>query len=209
MKLIKLVSDENVLTSEFTDNFSIPITLKQDAQVALKSMSIEFDSPQYIIDTNNNLFTYTTLTRTQGGEHAVQLQVGSYLLKDLVREIQRKMNNVLDINSDETNNKRRDYGLQWTVIPQLSVNNDIQLRLHFVRTPSIAMNNSNTAPATDVTMTYNSGTFYKSAADSGTSYFVGCRSEKGCVVLFQQAATFLSGVRGPLKIARSVGHLRL
>ncbi len=33
-------------------------------------------------------------------------------------------------------------------------------------------------------------------ADSGTSYFVGCRSKKGCVSLFQQAATFLSGVRG-------------
>ncbi len=32
-------------------------------------------------------------------------------------------------------------------------------------------------------------------ADSGTSYFVGCRSEKGRVMLFQQAATFF--IRGP------------
>ena len=34
-------------------------------------------------------------------------------------------------------------------------------------------------------------------ADSGTSYFVGCRSEKGCVMLFQQAATFYQGSEEP------------
>jgi hypothetical protein len=32
-------------------------------------------------------------------------------------------------------------------------------------------------------------------ADSEASYFVGCRSKKGGVILFQQAATFLSDVR--------------
>jgi|688.fasta_scaffold236251_2 hypothetical protein len=163
MKLIKLVSDQAVVKSEFVDHFSIPLTLKENSQVALKSLSIEFQQPLYVIDSTNNLFIFKTIS--DGAEHQVQIPNGEYQINDLVRIINARMNNVLDENSDETLKKKRDFGLQWNVRKEVTVRDELKLVFIFSREASVAMNNSNTNP---INMIYDSGTFTKGIADDGT-----------------------------------------
>jgi hypothetical protein len=163
MKLIKLVSDTSVVKSEFVDHFSIPLTLKENSQVALKSLSIEFQSPLYVIDSTNNLFIFKTIA--DGAEHQVQIPNGEYQIDDLVRMINARMNNVLDINSDETLKKKRDFGFQWNVRKEITVRDELKLVFIFSREGETAMNNSNT----ELTgMTFASNTFTKNIADNGT-----------------------------------------
>ena len=164
MKLIKLVSDQAVVKSEFVDHFSIPLTLKENSQVALKSLSIEFQQPLYVVDSTNNLFIFKTIA--DGAEHQVQIPNGEYQIDDLVRMINARMNNVLDENSDETLKKKRDFGFQWVVRKEVTVRDELKLVLIFAREASVAMNNSNTVP---ILMDYDSGTFTKeSDNDDGT-----------------------------------------
>ena len=163
MKLIKLVSDQAVVKSEFVDHFSIPLTLKENSQVALKSLSIEFQSPLYVIDSTNNLFIFKTIA--DGAEHQVQIPNGEYQIDDLVRMINARMNNILDINSDETLKKKRDFGFQWNVRKEITVRDELILVFVFSRLPSTAMNNSNTELTN---MAFASNTFTKNIADDGT-----------------------------------------
>jgi hypothetical protein len=163
MKLIKLVSDQTVLKSEFVDNFSIPLTLQENAQVALKSLSIEFQSPIFVIDASNNTFVFRTISK--GFDHIVQIPNGEYQIDDLVRMINARMNNLLDQNSEETNKKKRDFGFQWIVKKELSIRNDLKLVFYFKRLPAEPMNSNNTL---STGMAFASNTFTKNTADNGT-----------------------------------------
>ena len=162
MKLIKLVSDQAVVKSEFVDHFSIPLTLKENSQVALKSLSIEFQSPLYVIDSTNNLFIFKTISN--GAEHQVQIPNGDYQIDDLVRMINARMNNVLDINSEETLKLKRDFGFQWNVRKEITVRDELKLVFIFSRLGGAIMNNSNTKLTG---MTYTGGSFIKNIADNG------------------------------------------
>jgi hypothetical protein len=165
MKLIKLVSDQAVVKSEFVDHFSIPLTLKENSQVALKSLSIEFQQPLYVVDSTNNLFIFKTIA--DGAEHQVQIPNGEYQINDLVRMINARMNNILDINSDETLKEKRDFGFQWNVRKEVTVRDELKLVFIFSRLGGVAMNNSNTQLTG---MTFAAGTFVKNVADDSGKY---------------------------------------
>jgi len=160
MKLIKLYAD-NLTESVFTNQFSSAEVLPPHSSVAVKSLTLEFDSPQFIIDDSNNILKFKTVDT--GTLYTVTLEKKQYLSLDaLESEIQAKMNNV--INSD-TNTADR--GFQWAVGRAQTILNEIKWKLTFLRHDIITLGDANTI-RTNITLA--NSTFSKTNPTTDGSY---------------------------------------
>jgi len=163
MKLIKLLSEE-LSESQFTNNLAVPLKLKPNSEIALKSLSIEFNDPKLVVDDTNNTFFFRTIS--EGEDHLVVLKEGEYFLNDFITEIQNKMNNVLDVNKEQKPQQKRDYGFQWTVKRRLDPQSSrINLQFFFDRKDPINITDSNSET---VDMSYVGSNFIKTGADTNT-----------------------------------------
>jgi hypothetical protein len=164
MKLLKLLSNEELTESQFTNNLAVPLKLKPNSEIALKSLSIEFNDPKLIVDDTNNTFSFRTIGKT-GFEHQVVLKEGEYFLNGLIKEIQNKMNNALDIDKG-TEPKKSDYAFQWTIKRRLETDSSlVNLQFYFDRKDPINITDSNSETKD---MSYVGSNFIKSGADTNT-----------------------------------------
>jgi hypothetical protein len=161
MKLIKLESEGEPLTeSVFSNNINVGYTLPAKCQVALKNISMDFENPTFNIiasgSEKNNVFSFSTKDLLNA--HNIELKEGQYSLNELVREIQRKMNNALS-SYDNTN---PDYCFQWSIGKEINGVNAV-LVFTFNRADPITL----TTGTTDLNnMSYSSNYFYKSTTDN-------------------------------------------
>jgi len=165
MKLLKLVSSENLTESTFTNQFSIPLVLKPNSEIALKSLTMEFDSPSFVIDETNNQFSFKTKSSAANPLHVVNITNGKYNgITSLLKEIQNKMNNIL-ISKNE--NIPTDKYFQWRISPQESLSGNLNVFMEYrCNVPDISPVNESSASLDGVSFT--SGEFVKTRADDGS-----------------------------------------
>jgi hypothetical protein len=132
MRLLKLVSDKDLEESVFTNSLSFPLTIKKGgSMVALKNLSLQFNEPKYEVTDLNNTFKFKTSVTTSP-LHTVVLSNGSYSLADLMEEITKKMNNIL--NSIALSGAgSADTFLQWRVSKIDEVNGNANLKIEYKR----------------------------------------------------------------------------
>lgn len=171
MKLLKLVSSENLTESTFTNNFTIPLDLKPFTEVALKSLTMEFDSPTFVIDETNNQFSFKTKSSASNPLHVVNITNGKYNgITSLLKEIQNKMNNIL---ISENENIPTDKYFQWRISPQETVSGNLNVFMEYkCSVPDISPVNESSASLDGVSFT--SGEFVKTRADDGSYNAVWC-----------------------------------
>jgi hypothetical protein len=166
MKLLKLVSSENLTESTFTNNFTIPLDLKPFSEVALKSLTMEFDSPNFVIDSTNNQFSFKTKASATNPTHIVTITNGTYNgITSLLKEIQNKMNNILDSKNE---NVPTDKYFQWRISPQETISGNINVFMEYKC--NVDDINVNAASASLDGVSFTSGEFVKTRADDGASY---------------------------------------
>jgi hypothetical protein len=165
MKLLKLVSSENLTESTFTNQFSIPLVLKPNSEIALKSLTMEFDSPSFVIDETNNQFSFKTKASAANPTHIVNITNGKYNgITSLLKEIQNKMNNIL-ISKNE--NIPTDKYFQWRISPQESLSGNLNVFMEYkCSVPDISPVNESSASLDGVNFT--AGEFVKTRADDGS-----------------------------------------
>lgn len=163
MKLLKLQSEQTLTEASFTNNiYSGGWTLPPKAQICLKNVSMDFDQPIYTIvdsgENKNNDFSFQT---SNTSIHNIELTAGEYNLRDLIIEIQCKMNNAL--NTNVTTEK----GFQWSIGRETDTRGNLNLIFAFSRADPIILNSA-TVELTD--MDYNAGSayFYKTGANTGS-----------------------------------------
>lgn len=166
MKLIKLQSEQFLTEATFTNNiYSGGVTLPKQAQLCLKNLSIDFDQPVYEIisegSEKNNNFEIQSGKTIIASNHIIELAAGKYNLRNLMLEIETKLNNSLDTSVST------DFGLQWSVGKNMDNKGNINLILAFKRLDKVILNAGTT---TLENITYDSGNsyFYKNGADDGT-----------------------------------------
>jgi len=166
MKLIKLVSSENLTESTFTNQFSTPLVLNPKCEVALKSLTMEFDAPSFIIDSTNNQFSFKTRAGANQPTHVVNITNGRYAnLGLLLKEIQNKMNNILD-SKNETGVTSKYF--QWRISSQESTSGNLNVSMQYMSNkPDETLTDANTE-LYGVSVT--GGVFSKDVADDNNKY---------------------------------------
>ena len=114
MKLIKLQSEEPLTEGVFSNNlYAGGLTLPAHAEICLKNLSLDFDQPVYEIIASgtekNNNFEIQTAKTILASNHLIELTAGKYNLRNLMLEIETKLNNSLNTSISS------DYGLQWSI----------------------------------------------------------------------------------------------
>lgn len=160
MKLIKLTSEEELTKSVFTNNLAYPLTMPADSEIALKSLSFQFDSPEFTVDLDNNTFQF--LTADNGTLRNVVLTPGVYKTNDFIAEIETKMNNAVMSDIDNV-----DVGFQWKV-KTIFLKNELLLNIAYNKADNITIASSGTI-YNNMTWT-ESGTVYKSGSDDAGKY---------------------------------------
>ncbi len=168
MRLLKLVSDNDLTQSEFTNALSFPLTIKKGgSMVALKNLSLQFNDPKYVVSDSNNTFKFKTSVSVSD-IHTVVLKNGSYSLVDLMEEITKKMNNIL--NSIATSGAGSgDTYVQWRVSKRDEVNGNANLKIEYSRkdiesitqatSESVNIDFTNTPDINKLSTAPNDGTF--------------------------------------------------
>jgi hypothetical protein len=167
MKIIKLQSEEILDKSVFTNNLAYPLTVPEYCQIALKNLTLEYDSTSYLIDDTNNTFNFKSAD--SGTNRTVVLTKGSYKINGLVRELETRLNNALEQGKSEE-------GFQWKV-GTFNRGNDQFLKISFNRADRISVTTTGitppiTTPATAGALNWD-GTnsyFYKSSADDAGKF---------------------------------------
>jgi len=166
MKLIKLQSEEPLTEGIFTNNlYAGGITLPPRSEICLKNLSLDFDQPVYEIIASgiekNNNFEIQTAKTNLASNHLIELTEGKYNLRNLMLEIETKLNNSLNTSIST------DYGLQWSIGKDMNNRGDINLIFSFKRVDKTVLNGATTELTN---MTYDSGNayFYKNTTDNGT-----------------------------------------
>lgn len=156
MKLIRLQSEQELSETQFTNNLAISLNLPINSKVALKSLSIEFDTPPLVIDSNNNTITFSTSAQQPITTlRTITIPPGEYSSQTLLKTIQRLLNAV--IQSDVINS---DFGFEWLC----SISDD-KSHIAFKRTEVETLT---TATANQINMGYTNPQFYKSTTDNNT-----------------------------------------
>jgi hypothetical protein len=160
MKLIKLYAD-SLTESVFTNQFSTAEVLAPNSSVAVKNLTLEFDSPQFIIDDSNNTLKFRTIATLPF--YTVTLEKKQYIsLDELQSEIQAKMNNIINSDLDTA-----DRGFQWAVGRAQTILNEIKWKLTFLRHDIITLGDANTI-RTNITLA--NSTFSKTNPTTDGSY---------------------------------------
>jgi len=166
MKLIKLQSEEHLTEGVFTNNlYAGGLTLPAHAEICLKNLSLDFDQPVYEIIASgtekNNNFEIQTAKTILASNHLIELTPGKYSLRNLMLEIETKLNNCLNTSVST------DYGLQWSIGKNMNNRGDINLIFSFKRVDKTTLNGATTQLKN---ITYDSGNayFYKDTTDNGT-----------------------------------------
>lgn len=166
MKLIKLQSEEPLSEGIFTNNlYAGGLTLPPKSEICLKNLSLDFDQPVYEViasgSEKNNNFSIQTVKNNPASLKIIELSAGKYSLRNLMLEIETKMNNSLNcaINADLCN--------QFSIGRTINNKGDINLIISYRRVDLTTLNDATTER---VGITYNSGSanFYKNATDNGT-----------------------------------------
>ena len=163
MKLLKLQSEQTLTEASFTNNiYSGGWTLPPKAQICLKNVSMDFDQPIYTIvdsgENKNNNFSFQT---SNTSIHDIELTAGEYNLRDLIIEINCKMNNALNTNVSS------EKGFQWSIGRETDTRGNLNLIFSFSRADSVTLNSA-TVQLTDMDYNSSSSYFYKTGADTGT-----------------------------------------
>jgi hypothetical protein len=119
MKLVRLQSDNAITESQFTNNLAIAVQLEENARVALKTISLEFEQPEITIDSTNDSISYGvggTINRT------IKIEHGNYYNIELMREIQRKLNASLQSEDESNNPLKLEIGSEWLCEAVLDTN---------------------------------------------------------------------------------------
>lgn len=165
MKLLKLVSNTELTESVFSNQFSTPLVLPPRSEVALKALSMEFDSPSFVIDDSNNKLSF----KTQKGVtdyHQVVLKNGTYKTIDLLlKEIQNKMNNILDSNTESKDNH-----FQWVITKQETILGNLNVVFSYKANQTFTNVNASSADLNGVTFSSGTSKFTKSVADDAGKY---------------------------------------
>lgn len=156
MKLIRLQSEQELSETQFTNNLAISLNLPINSKVALKSLSIEFDTPPLVIDSTNNTITFSTSAQQPiTNVRTITIPSGEYSSQSLLKMIQRLLNAV--IQSDDNNS---DSGFEWLC----SITDD-KSHIGFKRSEVETLT---TATSNQINVSYTNPQFYKSTTDNNT-----------------------------------------
>ncbi len=156
MKLVRLQSENQLNETQFTNNLAISLNLPIDSKVALKSLSIEFDTPPIVINSTNNTITFSTSAQQPlTTVRTITIPSGEYSSQTLLKMIQRLLNAV--IQSSETNS---DSGFEW-----LCNMTDDKSHIAFKRSEVETLTG---ATSNQINMTYANPQFFKSSGDTNT-----------------------------------------
>ena len=166
MKLIKLQSEEPLTEGIFTNNlYAGGITLPPRSEICLKNLSLDFDQPEYEVigsgPEKNNNFEIQTAKTLLASNHLIELTPGKYSLRNLMLEIETKLNNSLNTSISS------DYGLQWSIGRDINNRGDINLIFSFKRVDKTTLNGA-TTELTNMTYDSVNAYFYKNTTDNGT-----------------------------------------
>ena len=92
-KLIRLVSGEDVTSSEFENLFKENIVIKRESKVGLVNLSLNISDQNIDINSSNKTFTFKTAKAR--GVRTVTLTEGTYNKKGLIFQLYKAMNSAL------------------------------------------------------------------------------------------------------------------
>jgi hypothetical protein len=156
MKLIRLQSESQLNETQFTNNLAISLNLPINSKVALKSLSIEFETPPIVINSTNNIITFSTSAQQPiTTVRSITIPSGEYSAQTLLKTIQRLLNAVVQSTSSNS-----DSGFEWlcNVI-------DDKSHIAFKRTEVETLT---TATANQINVGYTDPQFYKTSGDDDT-----------------------------------------
>lgn len=160
MKLVRLESDYTISKSQFTNKLAVPLVLGKNAKVALKTLSLEFNIPYFVIDDTNNTFQFKL--SDLGGYGAVSISNGSYTSSELVIAIQNAINNNLFyLDVDDVNIT----GFEWKVTTDGDLLNGYKINIAFNRNDVLSVTDAECELGGII---YADQYFYKEVADNNT-----------------------------------------
>jgi hypothetical protein len=112
MKLVRLQSDNAITESQFTNNLAIPVQLEQNARVALKTISLEFEAPDLVIDSTNDTIKFG-IGLNSDTNRTVKLDHGSYTVSLIGQQIQGKLNELVQSNDGVDDVLKLEIGSEW------------------------------------------------------------------------------------------------
>jgi hypothetical protein len=163
MKLIRLESDVELNQSQFTNYLGVPLILKKNGKVALRTISAQFEEPPFIIDSSNDSFSFQT--SDDYTVHNIVLVHGSYTIDTLCNMIQNQMNCVLDGTGQGIDPDNTDYGFMWLVSNTKDIDG-YKITFSFDRSDNVVLDDTNTTlNNVDYDNTGDDPFFSKSVAD--------------------------------------------
>jgi hypothetical protein len=112
MKLVRLQSDDELTESQFTNNLAIAVQLEENARVALKTISLEFEAPDIVIDSTNDTIKYG-IGLNSDTNRTVKLNHGSYTVDNIAFLIQGKLNELVQSNDSADATLKLEIGSEW------------------------------------------------------------------------------------------------
>lgn len=164
MKLVRLESESTLTQSQFTNNLSIPLVLGKNAQVALKSLSIQFAEPPIIIDNTNNTIYFSTGFENLGTPEKITIPSGNYDRYSLMEMIQELLNAMVSSYDPES----PDQGFQWTTEVTGDSTAGYKAHIAFNRADNELITTANTTIIDGNSMVYDAPQFIKTAVDNNT-----------------------------------------
>jgi hypothetical protein len=140
MKLVRLESDNPVTESEFTNNLAIAVQLDQNAKVALKTLSLEFDKPKLEINSTNDTIRFGIATDPNVVTRAVKLQRGFYIQRDLDLEIFKRINEMVQSTNSLDESLIYEIGSEWMVETFLdAATNGLKIEIVYIITDPLEL----------------------------------------------------------------------
>ena len=112
MKLVRLQSDNELTESQFTNNLAIPVQLEQNARAALKTISLEFEAPDLVIDSTNDTIKFG-IGLNSDTNRTVKLDHGSYTVSLIGQQIQGQLNELVQSYDKADDILKLEVGSEW------------------------------------------------------------------------------------------------
>ena len=112
MKLVRLQSDNELTESQFTNNLAIAVQLEENARVALKTISLEFEAPDLVIDRTNDTIKFG-IGLNSDTNRTVKLDHGSYTMESIGQHIQGKLNELVQSYDSLDDTLKLEIGSEW------------------------------------------------------------------------------------------------
>lgn len=161
MKLIRLESDTVLKKSQFCNKLAVPLVLGKNSKVALKTLSMEFETPFFVVDNTNNEFKFKL--NDDDGYATVTIANGQYSASSLATAVQNALN--LNLNYVDLLNGSDVVAFEWKVDVDGDLLNGYHLNIMFNRNDVLEVTD---AECDLVDVEFTDAIFQKGTIDNGT-----------------------------------------